>query len=246
MKQSFLTISALLLFLTNVHLIAQTKVNDSINLFRKKNVEFLIDSDSLSIYSNLQGVKYNPGYSNATEIPFFSNSHPLAGKAIINHFSLESLSLLYDISIDELVCNSAIGLYKLRKEMVEQFSLYESGNLKHNFINISFVANNSDVENGYFEVIYKSEKETIYVKHRKELEYITKPNNIEYYYIQSEKYYLYSSGKYYFIKSLNSLINTLNIFNDELKRFIKKQKFSKNKLIEKQIVETITYFDSLK
>ena len=245
-KKYFLcVIISLLLLLKYAPLDAQVADYDSINKLWRNKVRLLTKSDSVSLHTNLQGVKYNPTFATATQIPFFGDTNQLLGDVVINHFKLENLPLMYDIFIDELILNSNLGLVKLRKEMVEQFTLYESKTLKHDFVHLSFVTNQSEAQNCYFEVIYKSENNKLYVKRTKELISKMRTNLIEFSYQPLDKYYLYHSGQYYYIKNLNNLLKVLNTPDNKLLSFIKSKKFSKRKLIEKQIKETISFFDSI-
>ena len=244
MKICILTLSYLLLSSLYLHHNAQCQVTGSINDLRRRNVSMMIHADSASIQTNLQGTRYDLSFISLNESPFFLNSQQLTGNLIINHFIFDNLHLLYDTNSDELIYDSGLKLCKLRKEMVKQFSLFELENKKHNFVNLSFTTDDSGIQTGYFEVLYNG-KSALYMKRHKELAYKLKPDMIEYYYLPDDRLYLYHKEHYHYIKTLKMLISKLNSNNEELKRFSKSKKFAKNKLIENQLIETLSYFDSL-
>jgi hypothetical protein len=223
---------------------ARSQENDTINTMRIKNISSLVSLDKESINTNLQGNRYNLSYMSPTEVPFYLNSMQLTGSVIINNFHFENLNLIYDLSKDELVCRQASTLCRLKKDMVQQFSIIETNKRKHDFVNISFKTENSELLSGYFEVLFNG-KSVLYMKRIRELSNKMKPNSNEYYYTPYNRLYLYNQGHYYRIKNLKKLISTLNLNTDNVKAFIKDKKFSRRKIIDNQLIELMSYLESL-
>jgi hypothetical protein len=148
----------------------------------------------------------------------------------------ESVSLLYDISIDELITMHTSGnAIKMIKQKVESFQLSD-----RTFVMIT----NDQVPDGFYERMYDG-KVKFYARRKKALYVKTTGNALFNTFESTNTYYLVKDGMFRSFKSRGSLLRQLSDRKAELKKFIRDQKMSYGSDREEGAVRILRYYDEI-
>lgn len=161
---------------------------------------------------------------------FYINNNFNQGTIIFNNQPYQ-LPLKYDILNDEIIINhinkNTFVPINVTAAYITEFDIFSSHFVKLNF--------SKDIEehykNGFFELKFKSNLTSLYIKHIKVKYKDLSKQSVRYKFRHKSIYIVYKNGKYYQISTKKDL---KVLFKDKKKMF--KQYFSKEKLNTKSII----------
>jgi hypothetical protein len=148
----------------------------------------------------------------------------------------EQVSLLYDISIDELITMHTYGnAIQMIKQKVKSFVFSD-----RTFVRIV----NDQVPEGFYERMYDG-KVKFYARRQKAFYVKTSANVLINDFESSNTYYLLKDGVFHTFKSRGSLLRHLSDRKSELKKFTREQKMSYRPNREESAIRILRYYDEI-
>jgi hypothetical protein len=173
---------------------------------------------------------------------FFPSKNWLNGEVFIDDLTFKNVSLRYDIYNDQLITsmNQDI-LIQLNKEHIKGFSLTFE-NKKYLFEN--FGNGNGYPFKGFGQVLYKG-KTYLVMKEIKKIQLLAVENRYDEFY-QLQDLFIFRNGTFYPVSGKKDLLNALSDRQEELQKFIKKEKIRIRKKSPDSFIPVIKFYDDLK
>ena len=116
--------------------------------------------------------------------------------------------------------------------------------LGHHFVRI-VADSSSTIKTGFFDVLYDGAEIKALAKRQKTIKTTTELNQLVKEYLLIETYYIFSGRAYYPVKGKKSILEELSDRRNEIKAFMKKNRGRFKKDHERQLIETVQYYDSI-
>ncbi len=177
--------------------------------------------------------------------PCFDAEFYSMGWIVYNDMLFDSVELKYDVYKQQVVIQhyDGKGYSKdliLANEWIKEF-FYEG----HYFVKIEEnLAIRSDLDDGFYEILYDGKTETI-SKRIKLYNEVIDDQKIKKEFITKDKFYLLHNDQFHHIKNKRSLLNTLVDRKREVKKFIKRNKLKFRKELENSLLQVSRYYDTL-
>ena len=176
--------------------------------------------------------------------PFFVNNYWNEGTIIYEGQQYDSISIRYDIYRDLLLIkhidkNGHVVPIQLHKSKVEEFII-----MGHHFI-YTKEDTLSGIKTGFLDLLYIGEKAKVLAKRRKEISRTQIANDIVRGYFVNDRFYIKKDQNYYEVKGKKSLLEVLSDEKNEIKAFLKENRALYKKNRERQLVESVQYYNSI-
>ena len=231
--------SILLLLFFEVNINAQSHTSDSaIYQIAFKNVisnyQKSIGND-LALYNGSEYVSYGHGYLGN---PFFVNDNFKTENICFNGITYFNIPLLYDIINDKVIIQNKEGDKNIVPEQTKISSFTIGG---HHFI--SYHNNNTELKNGYYEILSEGVFSAI-IKRTKKISYgKNAEDSIQF--KSYDKYYISSENELIEIKNNNSIIKTFNDEKTKIRAFLNNNSLNFKKEPDKSLSMVTTYYNEL-
>jgi ribosomal protein L21E len=148
----------------------------------------------------------------------------------------KSVSLLYDLSVDELITMHTHGnAIQMIQRKVKSFQLGD-----RTFVRI----NNDQIKEGFYERLYDG-KVKFYARRQKSLYVKASGNVLRNMFESYDYYYLLKDGRFHSFKSRGSLLRLLSDHKAELKKFARETKMNYRSDREGSAVRILGYYDEI-
>lgn len=190
----------------------------------------------------INGREYKPYFFAKQENPYF-NQEKGVGNIYIDGFTYTEKKLIYDINLDQLIVIPDLFQFsntyiQLNKTRVDSFSI-SFNNKSYTLTNLKFESQNDLLSDGYYQIIYQSDKASILLKHfmivGKKDGYMT--------YRQSIKKFFLINNKYFEVTTKKDLYNIVREQKVEVKKILKTFRTRYKKLNNNQLIVLIKYFE---
>ncbi|MBD0351413.1 MAG: hypothetical protein ICV65_09695 [Flavisolibacter sp.] len=197
--------------------------------------------ENIHIYNGPEHIQIYPGIAGT---PFFNPNEKekdpfQIGTVYYDGVLYPDVRIAYDIVKDELIVKNHQNVsIELNKQRVGYFSLYG-----HTFIALASDKSATDI--GFLEVVYDDATMTIYESRTKQPVRMLLPT--DHYEFKEQDNFIVKKGNTTFpVTSRNSFIALFGDQQEEIKRFIRKNKFNFKSDIESAILKTTRYYKQLK
>jgi hypothetical protein len=233
-----LTILLLLHFCTQ----SQNLVADSSSEGYKNAIAFY--NQSLSEELHLFNGRLDKGYPYSFEegTPYFLTNSWSRGTVNYEGKKYENVSLLYDVTLDELVYLyfDKVSRIRLIKEKVSEFSLMD-----HSFIHLATGSlHGASLAPGFYDRLYYG-KVSLLARRTKHIETTFRHSGAERKVYNKNQYFLQKGDEYLSIRNKRSFLSSLSDKRKELQQYMRQNKLNFRKETEKTITKTLAYYNEL-
>ncbi len=214
--------------------------------FRQKAIENLINFYRTS--TGLQAHLYNgPQYEPYTKPlnsghPFFISDSIQKGWVSYDGLEYPDVPMRYDLIRDELLILYPSGFpVSLIKQKTDSFAI--SGQRFIKLTNIGYSASGDSA--AYYHQLYSSPSISLLAKRIKNVQEMSGRSEIERTVFSKNFYYIRKNGVFHPVRNKKLLLDILKDRKTETQQFIKKNKL-RFKQFEKDVLQTIAYYDQLK
>lgn len=197
-------------------------------------------AEELHLYNGIEDKGYPYQFAEGT--PYFITNNWSEGTLKYEGKWYENVPLLYDAAADEVVYLyfNKISRIKLIKEKVSEFSIQD-----HHFIQIS---SNSpaakSIAPGFYDQLYAG-KISLLAKRAKSIQKTMRQSGEEVRVFDKDHYYLKKGYEIYPVSNKRSFLRNLSDKRKELLQYIRQNKLSFRKDMEKSMSQTIAYYNQL-
>ncbi|MCG8309310.1 MAG: hypothetical protein MI975_18090 [Cytophagales bacterium] len=175
---------------------------------------------------------------------FFIEDYWEFGNVTYDSNTYDSIPLKYDIYEDLLLIENFnsdgfLSPIKLYSKNVREFNLHGYHFIWLNRDSIS------GLREGFYNLMYHSNKIQVLVKRRKEIISSNEMNSVRNQFSQRDKYYIKKNGRYHKVRKKKTVLKVLVDRKKELKRFIRENHFLFKTNPDVQLVEVVKHYDSL-
>jgi len=236
-----------LVIVTPLYLLAQSNTEDLSTYTSNKTLENAVNLYNNAIEDNsmiLTGGYYNTVNIGINGHPFYANNYWETSTIVYKSQRYDSIEIRYDIYGDLLIMayidkEGNVRPIQLQSSKVEGFTL-----IGHHFVRLE-ADTLSVIKTGFFDLLYDGDKVKVLAKRKKEISRKHNMSDIVREYFQNDILYIKSDHNYYVVKGKKSLMEVLSERKNEIKVFLKKNKAKFRKDHEKQLIETVKYYNSI-
>ena len=204
-----------------------------------KAVYFNSLGSELALHNGISYKEYVP-YENDHGIPYFESEDWTEGTIDYNGVSFENIPLLYDVVRDKVITQLSTSTTKLEliSEKIKHFEINA-----HRFVRLSFPESNSQIQTGFFELIYHGHAE-LYVKWQKERKKITESGKLEIHYEDQNRIYIHKDNQFYYVKTQSSVLRVLEDKKKLIQKFIRENHLDFKDQPVPSISKIIAFYES--
>jgi hypothetical protein len=172
------------------------------------------------------------------EHPYFKSDDWVVGSIVYWDEPYDSVSLLYDLSIDQVIAEHEGGNpIKLIGEKVQRFSI-----LDYTFVRLERDRDNN-ISEGFYGELYAGNIK-VYAKYLKRLQETIVAQTITPRFDENTRYYIFKNGSYHFVRNKGSVLEVFNDRKQAVKEFIRKNhiRFKNNR--EEAIRRIAEFYDT--
>lgn len=173
--------------------------------------------------------------------PFFATSE-MEGNSLFYDGSLyENVPLLFDIVSNQIIINRYHDNLKIKllSEKIKYFTL-----AGHRFENVDMAQKDGTIANGIYDLVVDG-KIMVFVKRSKRIVNSMKAEEPPKF-VEDDEFFIQNGNTFYPVEGNSSLLQALSDKKNLIKIFIRKNKFKFKKNIEKEIIMTAAYYNTLK
>jgi hypothetical protein len=189
------------------------------------------------LYNGVEFLGYSPRIEGHA---FFLTNDWVTGSLVYDGMEYRDVPLMYDIFKDGLILRHFNSYFRvgLVREKIKEFDL---GN--HHFIRLEIDSlAKSAVSTGFYEVLYNGSVTVLARRIKTISETIT--YQLEQKFVQQDMYFIYKDSTYYAVKGNNDLLSVLKEKRNELKNYLRKNRYRYRKDPENTIIKAAAYYDS--
>lgn len=240
----FLLITAPLIIL------AQSSATDASNGLPSASNETYMNA--VNIYKNtigrnsmiFSGTLYNDSHWGINGDPYFLRDTWTNSTIVYEGHSYDSVQVKYEINNDLVIIKYVDKIGYEVPIQLDHTKIGEFWILGHRFVRI--VADSlSTIKTGFFDVLYDGGEIKALAKRQKTIKTTTELNQLIKEYILNETYYIFSGTNYFPVKGKKSILEVLSDRKNEIKAFMKKNRGRFKNDHERQLIETVQYYDSI-
>jgi len=173
------------------------------------------------------------------EHPYYGSDDWTTGSVVYWDESYENVSLLFDLSIDQVIVEHDRGSpVRLIPEKVQQFTI-----LEHTFVRLLRDDKNK-LSDGFYAHLYNG-KSKVYAKYSKNYRETLEAPKIIPSFDENVRYYVVKDGNFHVVKTKGSILQVLSDHKSELKNFLRKNRIRYNDDRKKAIVRLTEFYDTL-
>jgi hypothetical protein len=190
------------------------------------------------------GISYHNVYAGILGHQFFLEDYWEPGNVTYDHSTYDSIDLMYDVFSDLLLIEnfSLSGLPSpiiIYGPKVQNFQLHG-----YDFIRLE-KDTVSNIKEGFYNLMYNSDKIQFFVKRKKELVNANEINTVREKFVVKDRYYIKKDGLFYQVRKKKSVLKVLIDRNKEVKSYIRSKGFDFRETADEQIAQIVGYYDSL-
>jgi hypothetical protein len=180
-------------------------------------------------------------YAKVLQDQFLFSDEFLPGSLTISGKTFNNIEVRYDILNDEIIIPTNHGSYlQVNKEMVDSFTIIFKNRTYH-FIN--FRVDEGKGFKGYINVLYEGIT-PLYVKLQKKILLLVVDGKFDEFY-QYHRIYIVKDSLVQLISSKRELLSLLNVYKNQIRSYIKKNRLVVKTKYPESIVPVIEYYDTL-
>src|SRR5665811_375840 len=194
--------------------------------------------EDAQLYTGKEFIKYSV---NIKGYPFFETDQMQTASIFYDGTLYENVPLLYDVVAQEIVINryNSDERIRLLNEKIKYF-IFDG----HRFENIfSVEGRDENVTNIFYDIMFTGKASVLVkrIKHIKSAIRAEDPTS----FVEEDELYVRNGNNLYAIDGKNSTLQAFGDKKNEVKNFIKKNKFRFKKNMEKELVMTAEYYSTL-
>jgi len=173
------------------------------------------------------------------EHPYYGSDDWTTGSVVYWDELYENVSLLFDLSIDQVIVEHDRGSpVRLIPEKVQRFAI-----LGHTFVRLLRDDKNK-LSDGFYDQLYNG-KSKVYAKYSKTYRETLQTPQVIPSFDENVRYYVVKDGNFHGVKTKSSILQVLKDRKSELKNFLRKNRIRYNDDREKAIVRLTEFYDTL-
>ena len=173
------------------------------------------------------------------EHPYYGSDDWTTGSVVYWEELYENVSLLFDLSIDQVIVEHDRGSpVRLIPEKVQRFTI-----LGHTFVRL-LKDDKNKLSDGFYDQLYNG-KSKVYARFSKAYRETLQAPNVIPSFDESVRYYIVKDGNFHVVKTKGSVLQVLSDRKSELKNFLRKNRIRYNDDREKAIVRLTEFYDTL-
>ena len=175
---------------------------------------------------------------------FFLEDYWEVGNIVFQGQRFDSIQMMYDTHRDLLIVENYnsdgyLSPITLNGEQVSSFDI-----LEHHFIRVKGDSL-SNFKEGYYDLMYESDRMQVLVQRRKEIVKNTETNSIREEFRERNRYYIRKDGQYFQVKKKKSVLKALEDHKKAVKTFMRQNPLYYGGLPEYHFVQIVKYYESL-
>jgi len=173
------------------------------------------------------------------EHPYYGSDDWTTGSVVYWEELYENVSLLFDLSIDQVIVEHDRGSpVRLIPEKVQRFTI-----LGHTFVRL-LKDDKNKLSDGFYDQLYNG-KSKVYARFSKAYRETLQAPNVIPSFDASVRYYIVKDGNFHVVKTKGSVLQVLSDRKSELKNLLRKNRIRYNDNREKAIVRLTEFYDTL-
>jgi hypothetical protein len=172
------------------------------------------------------------------EHPYFKIDDWVTGSIVYWDERYDNVSLLYDLSIDQVIAEHEGGNpIKLIGEKVQRFSISD-----HTFVRLKKDSDNK-ISDGFYDELYGGNIK-VYAKYQKRQQETIVGQEIIPRFDESNRYYIFKDGSYHIVKNKSSVLEVFVDRKQAVKEFIRKNRIRFKNNREEAIERIAEFYDT--
>jgi hypothetical protein len=240
MRPEFRNLFTAILLLTSALCYGQVTNADTSFIAQAKKKSIVLYTSSIQHQSRLyNGNDYVIYQSRNDEHPYYSTDDWSTGSVVYWGELYENISLLYDLSTDQVITEHDRGSpIRLLPEKVQAFKIAE-----HTFVRL-YRDDKNRISDGFFDQLYDG-KTKVYGRYWKTYGEDLENTKVVPRFDASIRYYIVKDGVFTVVKSKGSVLQVLEDRKQDVKNFIRKNRINFKDNREKAIVRVTEFYDTL-
>ena len=174
--------------------------------------------------------------------PYFLNDEWQEGFVFYGDQLFENVSLRYNLFLNKLLIEH-VQSHATIEMILEKIKYFGISN--HTFVWLSNSTTQSDVKEGFYEVLY-SGKTKVYARRYKTIKEVADQKVMVTEFLDKRKLYLFKDEQYFAITNKGSALNAFGEDKSEIKKFLSQEKLNFRSDPESALVAIANYYDDLK
>ena len=198
--------------------------------------------DFISVHSGLiNGSEYAEPRYNEDQFPFYQQVDWLPGEVTYNNEHYSEVSLMYDLSTDNLVAENPVNGQEIQlvKSRVASFSLNDD-----QFIQVRRQDLAGLPQEGFYQVLYDG-KSTVLVRHVKAFEEKIENNQVVFYYVDKKRIYVRTGDSYVRVAKKGDILKMFGDNKDEVRGYMRKNRIKVSRRDPRSFSTLVAYYDTL-
>lgn len=201
-----------------------------------------IYNEFITVHSGLiNGSEYAEPPYNDSQFPFYQQLDWLSGSVVYNDELYTGVSLMYDVSSDNLVAENPNNGQEIQLVKAKVSSFTIDGD---EFVNMRLQQLAGLPQEGFYQILYDG-KSTVLVKHVKAFEEKIENSQLVYYYVEKKRFYVQAGENYVRVSRKGDILKLFRDRKDEVRNYMRKNKIKVSKHNPSSFALLAEYYDTL-